>query len=73
MDRRESPSMDTFAREEAMDGVFHALDRLERHLLKDGVIAFQDSRWYLFAKGGESIVSGDSIKKMLVELAMLEE
>ena len=57
---------------DALDDVLHAIDRLQEHLKAGCVIAFQDDRWWLFAKNGEGIVSGVTFKKMLVELAMLE-
>jgi hypothetical protein len=52
--------------------LFPCVDRLQEHLERGDKIAFQDERWHLFDDGGEGIVSGATLKEMLVNMLMRE-
>lgn len=56
----------------AYHGLFPVLDRLQERLEAGCSVLFQDGRCHLFAKNGHSIVSGDTLRKMLVELVFVE-
>lgn len=56
----------------AVEGAVPSLDLLEAHLDKGAYIAKQEDRWHLFAKDGDGIVSGETIRNMLMNLIFLE-
>ena len=53
--------------------LFPVIDRLQERLKVGCEIQFQDGRWHLFAASGHSIVSGLTLKKMLIELVMTDQ
>ena len=57
---------------DAVEGAIPSLDLLEAHLEKGAYIAKQEDKWYLFTKGGDGIVSGETIRNMLMNLIFLE-
>ena len=47
---------------------FPVFDLLEDHLRKGAEIKLQNNRWFLFDKDGEGIISGVSIRDLLINL-----
>ncbi len=48
--------------------VIPSMDILQEKLEEGADIAQDDSRWYLFSRDGEMVVSGDSVREMLINL-----
>lgn len=52
------------------ESLFPVFDTLER-LFRDGhYIKEQDGRWHLFAKDGEGVASGESVRKLCVNIVL---
>ena len=54
------------------DDLIPSLDLLESRLDSGCEIIKQEGRWKLFDKDGEQVCSGDTIRKMLVNLIFVE-
>jgi len=51
-----------------VESVVPGLDILQKHMEKGAYIAQQDGEWHLFAKDGVGIVSGSSIRNLIINL-----
>ncbi len=52
--------------------VIPSMDILQEKLEEGADIAQEDSRWYLYRRDGEMVVSGDSVREMLINLIFSE-
>ncbi|RLJ20019.1 hypothetical protein DJ031_06835 [bacterium endosymbiont of Escarpia laminata] len=53
---------------DAVESVVPGIDRLEDRLLAGCEITRQDSRWYLYDRSGEYVTSGDTLRKMIINV-----
>jgi len=57
---------------DAVENAIPALDHLQKRLERQAYIAKQDGLWHLFAKSGDSITSGRTIREMLINLIFVD-
>ena len=56
-----------------VDGLIPVLDRLEQWLARGARIVYQDNEWHIFKASGDGVVSGNTIRELLIELIFHEE
>lgn len=55
-----------------IEGIIPALDLLEIRLERGEVLAKQDGCWWLFDAEGEGVVSGETLRNLLVNLIFMD-
>jgi len=57
---------------DAVESVVPGMDRLEDRLASGCEIRKQFDRWYLFDAGGDSVVSGGTIRELVINLVFTD-